>query len=126
MNKVLLVGIGKHLFPVPRLIWQRQIAHDARHNREHKLAFMNEDHRRVQYLVVTELPRIARPLSPAFIAEKLNLSSERIKEILIDLEEHMTFLYRNPQGEVTWAYPVTVDPTPHRITFSSGDQIYSA
>jgi len=38
----------------------------------------------------------------------------------------MTYLYRNARGEVTWAYPVTVDHTPHRVTFSSGEQIYAA
>jgi hypothetical protein len=38
----------------------------------------------------------------------------------------MTFLFRNEQGSVTWAYPVTVDQTPHRVTFSSGEQVYAA
>ena len=38
----------------------------------------------------------------------------------------MTFLFRNPLGEVTWAYPVTVDTTPHPITFSSGEKLYGA
>ena len=106
--------------------WQGQVAQGARHTREHGLAFMSEDHHRVRDFVVVELPRIASPLSAALIAERLNLPVERVTGILDDLEKHMTFLYRNPQGEVTWAYPVTVEHTPHRVTFSSGEQIYAA
>jgi len=26
---------------------------------------------------------------------------------------------------VTWAYPVTVDETPHHVRFSSGEEAYS-
>jgi hypothetical protein len=38
----------------------------------------------------------------------------------------MTFLFRNEQGAVAWAYPVTVDRTPHYVTFSTGEQVYAA
>ena len=38
----------------------------------------------------------------------------------------MTFLFRNSQGAVTWAYPVTVEPTPHRVAFSTGEEVYAA
>jgi len=126
MNKSLLVGIWKYLLPVPRSVWQGQVAKSARHASEGGLAFMSEDHHRVRDFVVVELPRFARPLSAALIAERVNLPLDRVTGILTDLEKHMTFLYRNPQGEVTWAYPVTVDHTPHRVTFSSGEQIYAA
>ena len=126
MNKSLRLGLWKYLFPVPRPLWQKQVAQNERHTREQGLAFMGEDHHRVRNFVVVELPRVARPLSAALIAEKLKLPDERVVEILTDLEKHMTFVYRNPQGEVTWAYPVTVERTPHRVSFSSGEQIYAA
>jgi len=126
MNKSLLMGLWKYLLPVPRPLWQGQVAQSARHASEGGLAFMNEDHHRVRDFVVVELPRDARPLSAALIAERLNLPVDRVIAILTDLEKRMTFLYRNPQGEVTWAYPVTVEQTPHRVTFSSGEQIYAA
>jgi hypothetical protein len=45
---------------------------------------------------------------------------------LDELEQHMTFLFRNAQGDVVWAYPVTVEQTPHRITFDTGEQLYAA
>ena len=72
------------------------------------------------------MPRIGAPLPPELIAERLHLSVERVNVILDELEKHMTFLFRNEQGAVAWAYPVTVDRTPHRITFSTGEQVYAA
>ena len=60
------------------------------------------------------------------VANKLNLSISRVKAILDDLEKRMTFLFRNKKGEVVWAYPVTVDQTPHHLTFSTGEQLYAA
>jgi hypothetical protein len=38
----------------------------------------------------------------------------------------MTFLFRNEEGAVTWAYPVTVERTPHRVSLSTGEQVYAA
>ena len=46
--------------------------------------------------------------------------------LLDDLEKHMTFLFRNAQGAVEWAYPVTVARTPHKVTFSSGEKLFAA
>lgn len=65
-------------------------------------------------------------LSPDLIASDLGLPLEQAVLILSDLEKHMTFLFRNRQGEVTWAYPVTVERTPHHLTFSTGEQEYAA
>jgi len=126
MNKSLLLGLWKCMFPVPRLLWQRQVINSTRQASEHGLNFMSADHHRVRDFVVVELPRIAIPLSAGLIADRLSLPVKQVAAILDDLEKHMTFLYRNHQGEVTWAYPVTVDHTPHRVTFSSGEKIYAA
>ena len=126
MNRSLKAGFWKYLLPVPRSIWQRQVTQSARNISESGLAFMMEEHHLVRDFVVVELPRLARPLSATLIAERLKLPIELVTTTLADLERHMTFLYRNRQGEVTWAYPVTVEPTPHRITFSSGECIYAA
>ncbi len=90
------------------------------------LSFMTPEHHRVRNFVVSELPRAGIALPPATIASRLDLAPEQVSHILDDLERHLFFLFRNPQGEVAWAYPVTVDPTPHRVTFSSGEQIYAA
>jgi hypothetical protein len=48
-----------------------------------------------------------------------------VVSILGELEQHLKFVFRNERGEVTWAYPVTVDETPHRARFSTGEDAYS-
>lgn len=126
MNKSLLLGLWRLIFPVPRPLWQAEILQSELKTRANGLVFMSPDHHRVRDFCVLELPRLARPLPPTQIADRLNLPLERVQTILDELEAHKTFTFRNPQGEVTWAYPVTVDETPHRITFSSGEQVYAA
>jgi hypothetical protein len=115
------------MLPVPRSIWQRQVA-QGEGGGHSSLSFMTEEHHRVRDAprAVMELPRAGAPLSPELIAERLHLSVERVNVILDELEKHMTFIFRNAQGAVAWAFPVTVDRTPHRITFSTGEQVYAA
>ena len=125
MNKRLLLGLGRMLLPIPRSIWQRHVTQGEKGGHS-SLSFMTEDHHLVRDFAVMELPRAGAPLSPGLIAERLRLSVERVNAILDELEKHMTFVFRNEQGAVAWAYPVTVDRTPHRITFSTGEQVYAA
>jgi hypothetical protein len=125
MNKRLLMGLSRYMLPIPRVIWQGQVVKDAR-NTEAGLGFMAQEHHRVRNLVVEELPRVGQALAPDFIAQKLDLPVARVNHILDELERHMTFLFRNKAGAVAWAYPVTVDVTPHHVTFSTGEQVYAA
>jgi len=125
MNKSLLLGISRFLLRIPRPIWQQEVARSARASQK-SLIFMKAEHHSVRDFVVQELPRLRQPIPPETIAQGLKMGSEQVVSILDELEKNMTFLFRNEQGAVTWAYPVTTEPTPHRITFSSGEQIYAA
>jgi len=87
---------------------------------------MTEAHHRVRNFAVLELTRSGQPLALDRIAQELQLPQASVVEILGELERHKTFLFRNAEGAVTWAYPVTVDPTPHRLHFSTGEQVYAA
>jgi hypothetical protein len=120
-----LIGLGQHMIPVPHMLWQWQVRRGAQRAKAH-LGFMSEEHHLVREFAVRELPKVGEPLSPEFIAEDLNLPLARIEGILDELEKHMTFVCRNSQGAVVWAYPVTAESTPHRVTFSTGEQVYSA
>jgi hypothetical protein len=120
VDESLLLGIGRHMVPIPRSVWQSQVSGDA------DLGFMSEDHHRIRNWVVMELPRVGKPLSPDSIARELDLSLDRVVGILDDLEKHMTFLFRDEQGAVEWAYPVTVAHTPHHIAFGSGERVNAA
>ncbi len=125
MKDRLLRGFGRYMIPIPRMLWQKQVSKRAE-TIQAGLGFMSEEHHSVRNFVVRELPRVGEPLSPGFIAQKLSMPVDRVVVILDELEKHMTFLYRNSEGAVVWAYPVTVDVTPHHVTFSTGEQVYSA
>jgi hypothetical protein len=121
----LLLGIWRHLLPVPAPIWQNQVAQSAKRTHA-QLAFMSSEHHRVRNLVVRELPRVGKPLAPGWIARELNLPTEVVIALLDDLEKHLTFLFRNAEGAVVWAYPVTVAETPHRAMLNTGEQTFAA
>ena len=125
MKKTLLLGWGRWLLPLPGFIWKKRVNQEEGHSAAH-LAFMSEDHHRVRNFAVFELPRAGKPLSPGLIASELKLPIDQVVSILDDLEVHMTFLYRDEDGAVEWAYPVTTAQTPHRITFNTGERIYAA
>ena len=124
MKDGLLLGIGRYMIPVPRVIWERIVKGQAGKTRR-SLAFMSEDHHRVRDFAVLELPRTGAPLAPETIAEALDLEVPRVVSILEELEDHLTFVYRGDRRVVTWAYPVTVDETPHHASFSTGEEAYS-
>jgi hypothetical protein len=125
MNKSILPGLWRHFLHIPHLIGQGGAAHNAEKGHA-QIGFMGVDHHKVRDFVVLELPRRGRPIPADDIAKEVNLPLQRTQEILDELEKGMTFLFRNEKGEVAWAYPVTAESTPHRIHFSSGEQIYAA
>jgi hypothetical protein len=124
MKDRLLLGLGRAMIPIPRMLWQRIVKASGRRTAA-RLGFMSEDHHRVRDFAVVELPRAGRPLSPESIARALELDLSRVESILDELEEHLTFVFRSDGSAVSWAYPVTVDETQHRARFSSGEEAYS-
>ena len=125
MRNSLLLGLWRLMVPLPETVWQGQVTKEEA-GTVASLDFMSKDHHRVRDFVVTEIPRAGEPLSPETIASALDLPLERVLVLLDELEEKMTFLFRNERGAVTWAYPVTVAQTPHRVAFSTGEQGYAA
>jgi len=125
MNDKIILGENRHLVPLPSSLWKQHLA-NAEQNAKKRLSFMSPDHHRVRDFVVIQLPKFGKPLSPGWISNSLDLPLNRVQEILLELEQHMTFLFRNESGDVTWAYPVTVVETPHQVTFSTGERIYAA
>ena len=88
---------------------------------------MTRQHHAVRNLVVRELPRNhGGPLLVSQIAKALKFNSPLVAQLLEELEKHLFFLVRNPGGEVSWAFPVTSDRTPHELRFSTGERIFGA
>ncbi|MDJ0720900.1 MAG: hypothetical protein QNJ04_04685 [Desulfobacterales bacterium] len=125
MANQLMSGFWRLMLSVPPFLWEAQVA-KARHKIQRGMGFMSPEHRSVHHFSVRELPRFGRPLPPERIADRLGLTVSRVVTLLDDLEARMTFLFRNPSGEVTWAYPVTVETTPHAMTFSTGERLHAA
>jgi hypothetical protein len=125
MDNKLLLGLGRWMLPIPAALWQRGVARDARHLGA-SLGFMSPEHHWVRNLAVREIMRTGQALAAPVISQVLGLTPARTEEILEDLERRMTFLFRDAQGAVSWAYPVTAEETPHRVEFETGEQVHAA
>ena len=125
MGDTLLMRRKRRMFRLPAAIWKRNVRSEARRAAA-RLEFMGPDHHRIRNFVVAELPRTQQPLSPEAIAAGVGLDIERVGEILDELEERLTFLYRRDGLNVDWAYPVTAEKTSHRVTFDNGERFFAA
>jgi len=126
MHDRILIGRQEKIISLPDDMWRHHLAQAQRHG-SLRLSFMTEDHRRIRNFVVSQLPRNeGRPLTPEAIASSLMIPFDRVVEILAELQKHLFFLVLNEAGDVSWAFPVTTDRTPHRLRFSSGERLYAA
>jgi hypothetical protein len=125
MQNKLMAGVWRSLLGVPPFLWEKQIE-KAVHKVEGSTAFMSQEHRLVHHFVVKEMPLLGRPVPPELVSQELALTADRVAEVLMTLEKRLTFLYRNSDGQVVWAYPGTVEETPHAVSFSSGEQLFAA
>jgi len=120
-----MAGVWRYMLGVPPFLWERQME-KAERKVKRSTAFMTPEHRLVHHFVVRDMPRLGKAIPAQLVAEELGLTSSRVEEILQDLERRLTFLCMNNEAEVNWAYPVTVEKTPHAITLHTGEQLYAA
>src|SRR5271157_3838135 len=125
MEGNILLGQGSEIRAVPEITWKQHLAQIPQHSQD-RSDFMTEAHHRVRYFVVQALADEQRPQPPETIAAQLKLPLAQVTAILEELEQKLFYLARNAQGAVSWAYPVTVEPTPHRVQFSTGQRLYGA
>jgi len=124
MRRVLL-GFKRCMVPVPWVLFTLIVRRGAKKTRR-VLGGLDDDHRRVHHFVVRNLPSLARQMPPDFIANRLNMGEARVVQILDELERRLIFLFRPGGRDVVWAYPITAEPTPHKLAFSSGERIWAA
>jgi hypothetical protein len=125
MENTIFLGRKGLLQKVSAAMWKQHLAQIQEHEPS-RLSFMTESHHRIRNFVVVELALRQKPIEPKLIAERLNLPLGLVNVILDELERNLFFLVRNAQGAVSWAFPVTIETTPHRLTFKSGEQLYAA
>ena len=125
MDKKILFGREQKLIEFPEATWKQHLTQIPEHSQS-RLNFMTDPHHQIRYFVVKEMANRQKPIEPELISEELNLPLEQVNIILRELQEKLFFLVRNEQGAVVWAYPVTVEPTPHKLNFASGERLYGA
>lgn len=125
MTETILAGRGRQMIRIPRKQWEDDLAEVPAHMKA-RLAFMTQQHHAVRYFVVKELPRYGKPMPAEFISRNLQLPITQVNGILDDLEKSLFFLVRNDSGAVSWAFPVTVEKTPHHLRFSTGERLDAA
>jgi hypothetical protein len=123
MADFILIGKQDTILEIPAERWRQHLA-QAQH---HSFSFMTSDHHLIRNFVVSELPRNqGNPLRPEDIARRLHLPLSQVNIILEELQKHLFFLVRNQAGEVSWAFPVTVERTPHQLSFDTGERVFAA
>jgi len=125
MEENILIGQGQKIIEVPQTTWKQHLTQIPQHVQS-RLDFMTEIHHQIRYFAVKELAIRQNPIEPAYISEQLEIPLAVVNSALEELEQKLFFLVRNERGAVAWAYPVTVEITPHKIHFSSGERIYAA
>jgi hypothetical protein len=125
MSGTILVGTGGEIRRVPDDAFIQSIK-GLPARMTSRLAFMTSDHHVVRDFVVRKMPEKRRPISPREIANGTGLDFEKVSVLLSDLERNLFFLVRDPDGNVSWAFPVTTSITPHKLTFSTGENIFGA
>jgi len=125
MDEKILLGRGQQIHDLPQATWKQQLSQFPQRSQA-RLSFMTEDHHQVRYLAVRALVNTQAPVEPKFISAMLGMPLERVAVILDELERKLFFLVRNEKGAVAWAYPMTVEATPHRLKFSTGEHLFAA
>ena len=125
MAETVLVGKGPHFEEIHRDSWEKKVTIESQHIPA-VLDFMTKDHHLVRNLVVKEIARLEKPVSPEGISAKLGMPQSMVTAILDDLERNLFFLVRDARGDVSWAFPVTAEKTPHKLTFNTGERPHAA
>ena len=125
MEEKILLGRSQQILEIPQATWKEHLTQIPQHS-QNRLSFMTDAHHRIRYFVVKELADKQKPIEPESISKALNMSLAQVTDILEELEQKLFFLVRDERGTVVWAYPVTVETTPHRLNFSSGERLYGA
>jgi hypothetical protein len=119
------IGIWRFMIPLPQFMIKKSIRKMAEAICI-KTANVSDEERKVHRFVVMTMTETNEPVSSEYIADKLDMPLDRIRDIVDKLEEMKVFLYRYNSQEINWAYPVTTENVVHKMTFSTGEQCNAA
>jgi hypothetical protein len=125
LKRKALIGIWRFTIPLPQALIKKDIRKMADAICR-KTADVSDEERKVHRFVVMTMTETNRPVTSEYIAERLAMPLDRVRDIVDKLEELKVFFYRyNSQG-INWAYPVTVENGVHKMSFSTGGQCNAA
>jgi len=91
-----------------------------------KADLLTQEERKAHHFIVKQMAIAKEPITIEFIGEKLNMSLNRVKEIVEKLEAMKTFCYRYDSPGINWAYPLSLENTGHKMTAGTGEQFFAA
>jgi len=119
------IGIWRFMIPLPHVMLKK----DIRAMSEalcRKTANMSNEERKVHRFVVMTMTETSEPVTSEYIAEKLDMPLDRVRDIVDKLEDMKVFFYRYNNQGINWAYPVTAKNVIHKMAFSTGEQFNAA
>jgi hypothetical protein len=122
---VVRLGRGDEVVTIPEADWWGELQQHLPMARG-RFDALPPLHREVRRAAVLELVRTARPVPPQAVAARVGAPLDDVLAALAELERRLFFLVRDSAGDVSWAFPFTVDVSPHRLELSSGERLYGA
>jgi len=125
LKRRMLMGIGKFMVPIPRVIASKGLEKGNSGARE-KADLISPEERKIHHFIVSRMTEIKTPLTAEQIGKELDLSIDRVETTIGKLEELKTFLYRSDGKGVNWAYPLSLEDTGHLMTDNTGERFFAA
>lgn len=122
---VVRLGRGDALVVIPEEEWWSELQADLP-GAGRRFEALSPLQRAVRRAAVLRLVRTGRPVPPEDLQADVAAPLEAVVEALAELERRLFFLVRDASGAVSWAFPVTADPTPHHLAFASGERLDAA
>ena len=121
----LYMGFRGFMMRIPPLISDKG-ARKGEKGAKANVASLSNEERRVHHFIVKKMAVVKTPLTAELIAGELRMPNDQVLEIINQLENLKTFIYRSDGKGINWAYPLTLENTGFRMTASSGEQFYAA
>lgn len=125
LKRKAFMGIWRFMIPLPQALIKKDMAAMAKAICR-RTADVSEEERKVHRFVVMTMTETNEPVSPEYIAEKLEMPLDRVRDIVDKLEEMKVFFYRYHSQGINWAYPVTTENGVHQMAFSTGEKCNAA
>jgi hypothetical protein len=120
-----LLGRGEALVALPEAAWWKALQEHVPAGRR-RFEALPPLHRALRRAAVLALVATGRPVPSEALCREVDAPLADVAAALADLERRLFFLVRDGAGAVAWAFPVTADPTPHHLAFSTGERLDGA